>query len=275
LQTENVLAFIEGTDSHLRDEVIVISSHYDHLGLDPTLEADQIFNGAADDASGVAASLELAQTFMKAKREGFGPRRSLLFINFSGEEKGLLGSSFYAHQEPVVPLAKTIANFNMDGVGGIDLKHPTKSRNYIYINGAKGLSDELIRINREVKTATANDIELTDGPGFNSDDKSFEIHHVPFIYYSTGLTEHYHSPRDEANTIDYDHLARVTQLIFGTLWQVANQDPKPQGVSRDELELEGFVCPPCPFLCDEEIHKEAGECPVCGMNLVPRFRRRT
>jgi hypothetical protein len=274
LETENVLAFIEGSDPQLKDEVLIISAHYDHLGINPTLKGDQIFNGAADDGSGVVATLELAQAFMNAKRDGFGPRRSVLFINFSGEEKGLLGSSYYTGREPLVPLEKTVADINMDGVGGVDLKHPTHSKNYIYINGEKGLSEELIDINKRIKGVTGNSLELTDGPGFNSDDKSFQSQLVPFIYYSTGLTEHYHQTSDEPNTIDYDHLARVTQLIFATAWQVANQDARPPGVNRSQLILEGYVCPHCPFECDDAVYDHHGDCPVCGMNLIPKYRRK-
>jgi hypothetical protein len=272
LETENVLAFIEGSDPRLKDEVVVISSHYDHLGLDPNLKGDQIFNGAADDGSGVVASLELAQAFMKAKRDGFGPRRSILFINFAGEEKGLLGSSYYAHREPLIPLEKTVADINMDGVGGIDPKHPTRSRNYIYIIGADKLSGEIIDTNKRIKEATKSDLELTASQDTGSDHFNFQAQLIPFIFYSTGLIEHYHQPGDEPNTIDYDHLARVARLIFGTAWQLANQDARPQSVNRSQLTIDGYVCPPCAFECDAVLYPHPGECPVCGMSLVPKYR---
>lgn len=271
LESENVLAFVEGSDPQLKDEVLVISAHYDHLGINPDLKGDQIFNGAADDGSGVVASLALAQTFMSAKRDSVGPRRSILFVNFSGEEKGLLGSFYYAHREPLIPLEKTVADINMDGVGGFDLKHPTKSRNYIYVVGEGDLSRELIAINRDVNTNTGNKLELTDHDYFSSDQNSFQTALVPFIYYSTGLTEHYHQTSDEPQTIDYDHLSRVTQLIFATAWQVANQDARPTTVDRSKLKVVGYVCPPCPFECDGEIYSHPGECPVCGMNLIPKY----
>jgi hypothetical protein len=272
LETENVLAFIEGSDPQLKDEVLVVSSHYDHLGLNPLLKGDQIYNGAADDGSGTAASLELAQALMKAKRDGYGPRRSVLFINFSAEEKGLLGSNVYAQRETLIPLEKTVANINMDGVGGIDLKHPTGSRNYIYIVGAANLSEELAETNRRVKEATGINLELTPGAANNgSDHYSFQTQLVPFIYFSTGLTEHYHQPGDEPATIDYEHLARVTRLILGTIWQVANQDTRPQSISRDRLTLVGYSCPPCAFECDAAVYDHPGECPVCGMNLMPKY----
>jgi hypothetical protein len=271
LETENVLAFIEGSDPKLKDEVIIISSHYDHLGINPNLKGDQIFNGAADNGSGSVACLELAQAFMRAKQDGVGPRRSILFINFTGEEKGLLGSTYYADHEPLMPLAKTVADINMDGVGGIDIKHPTHSQNYIYINGAPKLSDELVEIDKRIKSITGINLELTDGPGFNSDDQSFHSQLVPFIYYSTGLTEHYHTPGDEPQTIDYEHLARVVQLIFGTAWQVANQDARLTSVDRSQLTLDGYSCPPCPFECDAEVYDHPGDCPVCGMTLRPKY----
>jgi Zn-dependent M28 family amino/carboxypeptidase len=271
LESENVLAFIEGSDPVLKDEVLIISSHYDHLGLNPGLNGDQIFNGAADDGSGVVASLEIAQTLMAAKLDGFGPRRSILFVNFSGEEKGLLGSSYYAHRKPVVPLAQTVADINMDGVGGFDLKHPTSSKNYIYIVGAGELSKQLIEVNRKVNAVTGSTLELTDHDYFPSDQFNFQMELVPFIYYSSGLTEHYHQPNDEPQTIAYDHLARVTRLIFATAWQIANQDAKPTSVDRSKLTVVGYVCPPCAYECDAAVHSRPGECPVCGMDLVPKY----
>lgn len=271
LQTENVVAFIEGSDPVLKDEVLIVSAHYDHLGLNPNLKGDQIFNGAADDGSGVVASLELAQTFMRAKRDGLGPRRSIMFVNFAGEEKGLVGSFHYAHRQPLIPFEHTVADINMDGVGGFDLKHPTQSKNYTYIVGAGELSAQLIAINKEVNKITGNKIELTDHAYFPSDQYNFQLEQVPFIYYSSGLTEHYHRVSDEPQTIDYEHLARVTQLIFATTWQIANQDEKITRVQRTSLKLVGYICPPCAFECDDVVHAHGGECPVCGMDLVPKY----
>ena len=272
LKTENVLAFIEGSDSKLKQEVLIISSHYDHLGINPALKGDQIFNGAADDGSGVVASLELAQWFMKAKRDGFGPRRSILFINFSGEERGLLGSTYYS-RHPAVPWERTVADINMDGVAGLDLKHPTSSKNYIYILGNEELSTELIDLTTRLNRTLGTRLELTPNRGFNSDHYNFETQLIPYIYYSTGLTEKYHQTDDEPNTIDYDHFARVVQLVFATAWQVANQHSGPRRLDRKQLTLEGYTCPPCPFACDDHVYEQAGECPVCGMNLVPKYRR--
>jgi Zn-dependent M28 family amino/carboxypeptidase len=209
---------------------------------------------------------------MRAKRDGHGPRRSVLFINFSAEEKGTLGSAHYTLREPLVPLEKTVAEINMDGVGGIDPKHPAGSRNYVYIVGSNELSREMIEANRKVRELTGVNLDLTDGPSnFGSDHQNFQAQLIPFIYYSTGLTEHYHQPSDEPATVDYEHLARVTRLVFATAWQMANQEARPQGVNRSQLKLDGYVCPPCAFECDTAVHARTGECPVCGMTLVPKY----
>jgi Peptidase family M28/Heavy metal binding domain len=270
LKTENVLALIEGSDPKLKDQVVIISAHYDHLGTNPFLKGDQVFNGAADDGSGIVACLEMAQWFMKAKRDGVGPRRSILFINFSGEEKGTLGSNFYS-SAPVIPWDKTVADINMDGVGGIDAKHPTHSRNYIYVVGRDDLSSELINTTKQLNVSLGTNLELTEGRRFNSDQQNFETQLIPYIYYSTGLTEKYHQVGDEPNTVDYDHFARVVQLVFATAWRVANQNGRPTSIERSRLTLAGYVCPPCGFSCDEEVHDRPGECPVCGMALAPKY----
>ncbi|MDQ3806013.1 MAG: M28 family peptidase, partial [Acidobacteriota bacterium] len=271
VETENVLALVEGSDPKLKDEVVVVSSHYDHLGLDPQREGDQIFNGAADDASGTVAALALAEVFMRAKRAGHGPRRSLLFANFSGEEKGLLGSAHYTDAEPAVPLARTVANINMDGVAGFDPNHPAKSRDYIYVVGSPQLSRELTEANRRLNELTGTKLRLDDVPYFASDQYNFEKHFVPFIYFSTGLTEHYHRPADEAHTVSYEHMARVVRLAFANAWQIANQDAPPAGLDRRRLVQDGYMCRPCALDCDAFAFDRPGDCPVCGMTLVPKL----
>jgi hypothetical protein len=270
IQTENVLAFIEGSDAKLKNEVLVITAHYDHLGRNPLLKGDQIFNGAADDGSGVTASLELAKAFMAAKRDGHGSRRSILFLNTAGEEKGILGSYYFLNHDPVVPLDRIVADINMDGVAGIDIKHPSASKNYIYVGGAAGISDDLLAINRRMRETIGSSVELTDN-NFPSDSVNFESLLIPYIYFSTGLTEHYHQVSDEASTIDYDHFARVVQLIFANAWQIANQDARIAGMDRRNLEQVGYVCPPCGIECDNVVHDGPGICPVCGMALKPKW----
>ena len=271
LKTENVIAYLEGSDPKLKAEVLIISAHFDHLGLNPTLKGDQIFNGAADDGSGTVACLELAQAFMKAKQDGHGPRRSILFVNFSGEEKGLLGSGYYS-LHPTISWEKTVANINMDGVASFDQAHAA-NKNYIYSVGTEDLSRQLLDTTKLVNEQYKTNLTLVEGQRFGSDHYNFEAQLIPHIYFSTGLTEHYHQTSDEPDTIDYAQFAKVVQLIFATAWQVANQDSRPPSVSRSALVLEGYRCPDCPFECDETVYKHPGECPVCGMNLLPKYKR--
>jgi len=147
------------------------------------------------------------------------------------------------------------------------------SKNYIYILGTEELSRELLDATKRINKTAGLNLELTEGPRFSSDQYSFETQLVPYIYYSTGYTENYHQPSDEPDTIAYDHLARVVQLIFATTWQVANQDAKPRTVDRSQLTLVGYICPPCSLPCDDEVHSHPGDCPVCGMTLVPKYKK--
>ena len=121
LQGENVLGYVEGSDK--KEELVVITAHYDHIGKD----AEGVFNGADDDGSGTVAVIEMAQAFAKAKAEGHGPRRSMLFMLVSGEEKGLLGSEWYS-EHPVFPLASTVADLNIDMIGRVDTQHTDSPR---------------------------------------------------------------------------------------------------------------------------------------------------
>ncbi|GBD02469.1 Aminopeptidase YwaD [bacterium HR18] len=234
-QTENVLAYIEGADPLLKDEVVVLSAHYDHVGIDPLAEGDHIYNGADDDGTGTVALLEIAEAFVQAASDGYAPRRSILFLHVSGEEKGLLGSAYYADQEPVFPLEKTITNLNIDMIGRHD---PTRQgeANYVYIIGSNLISQELHEINVRVNERTGIGLVLDER--FNSKDDpnrfyarsdhwNFGKHGIPFIFFFTGTHEDYHGTGDEPHKIDYERMARITRLIFGTAWQVANQETRP------------------------------------------------
>src|SRR5690606_30128107 len=120
VDTENVLGYLEGTDK--KDELLVITSHYDHIGKKSEGTGDLINNGADDDGSGTVAVMQLAKAFAKAKADGKGPRRSILFMTVAGEENGLLGSEYYtAH--PIFPLDNTIVNLNIDMIGRRDEQH--------------------------------------------------------------------------------------------------------------------------------------------------------
>ncbi|MDF9795777.1 hypothetical protein OKW21_001040 [Catalinimonas alkaloidigena] len=226
ITTSNVLAYIEGSD--LKDEVIVITSHYDHVGTTD----GQVYNGADDDGSGTVAVMEIAEAFAEAKGEGNGPRRSLLFMNVSGEEKGLLGSEYYT-SNPVIPLENTIANLNIDMIGRTDVEHENNPE-YVYIIGSDRLSTELHQINEEANAIYTNLIldykyNASDDPNrfyYRSDHYNFAKHRVPIIFYFNGVHQDYHQPSDTPDKIRYDLLERRARLVFHTAWKLANQDKR-------------------------------------------------
>jgi len=223
---ENVLGYIEGTD--LKKELLVISAHYDHLGKKDSL----IFNGADDNASGTAAIMEIAQAFMIAKKEGRGPRRSVLIVAFSGEEKGLLGSKYYT-RNPVFPLEKTVANLNIDMIGRLDELHQ-EDPNYIYLIGADRLSQELHDISEQVNEKHIKlELDYTynkeDDPNryyYRSDHYNFAKNNIPVIFYFNGVHEDYHKPTDTIEKIDFDKIQKIARLVFLTAWEVANKEER-------------------------------------------------
>ena len=235
-ETENVAAYIEGIDPELKNEFIVISAHFDHVGVNPLLHGDTIYNGADDNASGNAAMIEIAEAFIQAKRDGHGPRRSIAFVHFTGEEKGLLGSRYYADMDPLFPMDYTVTNINLDMIGRTDPAHIESDGDYVYVIGSRLISDELHEIADRVNALTELDIDLDerfnsiDDPNQffrRSDQWNFGKYGVPFIFFFTGTHEDYHRPTDEVDHVDFERLARITRLIFGTTWQLANQDARP------------------------------------------------
>jgi len=223
VEAENVLAYIEGTG--MPDELLVITAHYDHIGV----EDGVVYNGADDDGSGTVALLELAQAFVMAKAEGRGPKRSILIMPVSGEEKGLLGSRHYS-DHPVFPLEQTVANLNIDMIGRIDSAHIGK-KDYVYIIGSDRLSTELHAVNEEANSAHVGlELDYTfnaeDDPNrfyYRSDHYNFARKGVPCIFYFSGVHEDYHQPGDDVEKIRFDLLERRARLVFHTAWLLANR----------------------------------------------------
>ncbi|MFT7589449.1 MAG: Zn-dependent M28 family amino/carboxypeptidase, partial [Limisphaerales bacterium] len=229
IQSENVLGFIKGTD--LSNEIVVVSAHYDHIGFND----EEIFNGADDDGSGTVAVLEIAEAMSKAAKLGKGPRRSILFLTVSGEEKGLLGSEYFADIEPVFPLESIVTDLNIDMVGRIDPEHEG-DREYVYTIGSDFLSSDLHKISESV-AAEYSDIKLdyrynsTDDPNrfyYRSDHYNFAKHNIPVIFYFNGTHEDYHGAGDTVDKIQFDILEKRAKLVFHTLWEVANTDKAPE-----------------------------------------------
>jgi hypothetical protein len=226
--TENVLSFLEGTD--LKDEVVVLTAHYDHIGI----VNGQINNGADDDGSGTSAILELAEAFALAAKDGIKPRRSILFMTFTGEEKGLLGSEYYS-ENPIIPLEKTIVNLNIDMIGRLDYKHENDP-NYVYIIGSDMLSSDLHALSERVQKAYSPDMKLDyryndkNDPNqfyYRSDHYNFAKFDIPVIFYFTGVHDDYHRPTDDVEKIHFPKTEKITRLIFATAWELANGDKKP------------------------------------------------
>ena len=225
IKGENVLGYIEGTD--LKEELIIITAHYDHLGKHDSL----IFNGADDDGSGTVAVLEIAEAFMLAKKAGSGPRRSVLIMPVSGEEKGLLGSKYYT-DHPIYPLENTVANLNIDMIGRLDDWHDTA--NYVYLIGADRLSQELHDISEQVNKEHIGlnlDYKFNeeDDPNryyYRSDHYNFAKHNIPVIFYFNGVHEDYHKVTDTVEKIDFEKIQTITRLVFLTAWELANRDER-------------------------------------------------
>ncbi|HVW16197.1 MAG TPA: M28 family peptidase [Mucilaginibacter sp.] len=229
----DVLGFLPGTD--LKDEVLIFSAHYDHIGLNPN-GPDKVNNGADDDGSGTTGILEIARAFMQAKKDGHGPRRSILFLGNVGEEKGLLGSEYYT-DHPVFPLANTITDLNIDMIGrvGFDYIGKPDSANYVYVIGSAMLSKELHQVNEDANNKyTHIDLDYKyDDPNdpnrfyYRSDHYNFAKHGVPIIFYFNGVHADYHQPGDEVSKINFPLLAKRARLVFYTGWELANMDNRP------------------------------------------------
>ncbi len=222
--SENVLAYIKGSEKP--EEIIVISAHLDHEGV----KNGEIYNGADDDGSGTVAILEIAEAFKQAADAGKGPKRSILFLHVTGEEKGLLGSKYYS-ENPIFPLENTVTNLNMDMIGRVD-DHHKGNPNYIYLIGADKLSTELHNVSEAMNKKYTNinlDYKYNDDNDpnrfyYRSDHYNFAKHNIPVIFYFNGTHDDYHRPTDTPDKINYEMLEKRTRLVFHTAWEVANRE---------------------------------------------------
>ncbi len=227
VNSSNILGFIEGADADKKDEVVIVSAHYDHVGK----RGDDVFNGADDNGTGTTALLEMAQAFAQAKASGVGPSRSVLFLWVAGEEKGLLGSEFYA-ANPIFPLENTVADVNVDMIGRTDKRYAKKGTSeYIYVIGSNRLSTELHDINEQANKQHTNiilDYKYNDenDPNryyYRSDHYNFAKNGIPSIFYFSGVHEDYHKATDTVDKIEFEKMQKIAQLIFHTTWELANR----------------------------------------------------
>ncbi|MCZ2102610.1 MAG: M28 family peptidase [Chitinophagales bacterium] len=226
LKDKNIVGTIRGKSKP--NEFIVISAHYDHLGK----RGDEVFNGADDNGSGSSAVMELARAFKLATYEGKSPERSIVFLWFTGEEKGLLGSQYYT-TSPLFPLENTVANINIDMIGRTDAKYQ-EDPNYVYVIGSDRLSSELHEITEDVNQKYT---QLTLDYGYNSEEDPNRFYYrsdhynfaekgIPAIFFFDGIHEDYHRPSDTVEKINFDEMTQRTKLIFHLAWELANRPEK-------------------------------------------------
>jgi hypothetical protein len=226
LEGSNVLAIIEGSDSLLKKEFVFITAHYDHLGMS---DSTVIYHGADDNGSGTSGVIEIARAFQEAKNKGVGPKRTVVCMLVSGEEKGLLGSQYYT-EFPIFSLNRTVVDINIDMIGRLDDRH-ADNPNYVYVIGSDRLSHELHEIS-EMQNEENTKMELDyrynakDDPNRyyeRSDHYNFAEQGIPAIFYFNGTHADYHRPTDTADKINFDALAKRAQLAFYTAWEIANR----------------------------------------------------
>lgn len=222
----NVVGYIAGSD--LKNEYVFLTAHYDHLGK----KGSVIYYGADDDGSGTASVIAMAQAFANAKANGFGPRRTLVFMTVSGEEEGLWGSEYYS-DHPVFPLDSTDLDLNTDMIGRIDPgRNYGDSTNYVYVIGNDKLSTDLnpvsIAVNKKYTHLELDyKFNAPDDPEriyFRSDHYNFAKKGVPIIFFFDGIHKDYHKPTDTVNKINFDLMEKRARFIFLTAWDIANRD---------------------------------------------------
>lgn len=233
---KNVAGLIEGTDPELRDEYVVLTAHYDHIGVQKTADNDSIFNGARDNATGTVALLQAAKVLAANP-----PKRSVLVVALTGEEKGLLGSQWYV-KHPLVPLQKHVLNINCDGVGYNDITRLTSIS-----LGRTNLDHLLIRAGMQFELFVGGDPDPSEGFYERSDQVSFAREGIPAIKIQPGLermderiTKYYHRAADEVSSLDLDYLAKFYKAYVYSVYLCANYSGLPKWSQGDKFE-EAFL----------------------------------
>ncbi|MGQ0816207.1 MAG: M20/M25/M40 family metallo-hydrolase [Gemmatimonadota bacterium] len=218
----NVVGILEGSDPVLKDSYVVFSAHMDHVGVGkPNAKGDSIYNGADDDASGTTAVIEAAEAFASLKQR---PKRSIIFLLVSGEEKGLFGSRYFVDNPPV-PTAQMVANINLDMIG----RNASDSTVAIgqELSSLGETTQSVAKAHPELKLTVAPDLWPEENLFFRSDHFNFAMKKIPAIFFTSGLHEDYHQPSDEPETIDNDKLARTARLVFYIGDAIANNATAP------------------------------------------------
>lgn len=243
VEASNIAGFIEGSDPALKHEVVVLSAHHDHVGIGrPDSTGDALYNGADDDGSGTVALINTAQAMIAAKEAGAGPKRSVLFLHVTGEEKGLLGSRYYS-DHPIFSIENTVANINVDMVGRVDKEHE-ENKDYIYVIGGEIISsglDSLLNVANQKSTnidLSKRYNDLNDPNQFyrRSDHWNFGRLGIPFVFFFNGTHADYHRPSDSVDKIEWDALTKRTKLIYTFTATIANSDTRPKVDNQEFIE---------------------------------------
>lgn len=238
ISTQNVVAILEGSDPTLRNEYVAVGAHYDHVGIgNPDQNGDRIFNGADDDGSGTVAVLAIAEALARGPK----PKRSILLVWHTGEEKGLWGSEWFV-EHPTVPLKQIIAQLNIDMIGRSRKADDANPRNAgltgpneIYVIGSRMMSSQLAELSEKVNQSYLNlqfnykydDPEDKERLFFRSDHYNYAKKGIPIIFYFDGIHEDYHRQSDHPDKIDYEKMEKVTRTVFAKMWRLANQPNRP------------------------------------------------
>jgi len=237
--TQNVVAVVEGSDPVLKNEYVALGAHYDHLGVGIPVAGDTIYNGADDDGSGTIALLAMAEALAKANSR---PKRSVLFVWHTGEERGLWGSRYFTDY-PTIPLDRIVTQINLDMIGRSKKEGDTNSRNNelsgpneIFVIGPKMMSTDLAELTESVNKQYLNltyDFRFDDPTDsnryfFRGDHHSYALKGIPIIFFFAGEHEDYHRPGDSADKIDYQKMEKVSRTIYMTVWEIANKTTRPK-----------------------------------------------
>jgi len=232
----NVVALLEGSDPELKNEYIVLSAHYDHVGIGRPVDGDSIYNGADDNGSGTVGLLEVARALSSLPTR---PRRSILFVHVSGEEKGLLGSSWFVDHSPI-PVDQMVANLNADMIGG------DAHRDTLVVIGKDysdmgALVDGLNARMPELRLTTSDDLWPEQRFFFRSDQFHFMRKEIPSLFFFTGVHECYHRPCDDVDFVDHDKAARIARLLTHVALELANRDERPVWAEAGLAEVRALV----------------------------------
>ena len=241
-RTQNVVGVIEGRDSKLKGEYVALGAHYDHVGAEGAsgcrpVGDDSICNGADDDGSGTTSLLAMAEAFLKGPR----PKRSILFVWHTGEEKGLWGSEYFTRY-PTVPLNQVVAQLNIDMIGRSKKEGDTNPANRmlsgpdeIYVIGSRMMSTQLgdlsETVNREYLNLKYNyHYDQPNDPErlfYRSDHFNYARYGVPIVFFFDGVHEDYHRPTDSADKIDYRKMQNIARTVFILASELANAPARP------------------------------------------------